>query len=312
MYHLLTVCHAFTVSWQKMPSGPAVAGHATAVQRDRIWSFGGLTHGISTDTLWKFDGSQWEMLELGERPPKRMYASLSNYGDEGLCLAGGWDPAEPGSGGVFHNDLWIYNISTQIWTKSLQCLKKPTSRHVSVHLQDKGLILIHTFWNNNSVLLFDPVADTLVEQETTGECPNGFSMQSAGIVGNKMILFGGSTRNQYMTSDTFILDLKTWTWTRKVSDPCLTSRASASMGVINDTCIIYSGGTMGQDGLTPLPELLMSNISHDTKWNIEQTTGPPPRVASALLPLRNNFFVFGGWSPKTFETFSDVWMMVLE
>lgn len=81
-------------------------------------------------------------------------------------------------------------------------------------------IIVHTF---RSTIVCD--GDSVLEQPTTGESPIGFSMCAAAALDeHDMLIFGGSTKEQGMTADAYVLDTRTWAW--RVRDWILTRTPS--------------------------------------------------------------------------------------
>ena len=306
---LLANALGVTLRWRPLSNGPPISGHSSAVNSNRIWAFGGLhSNGKASNTLLSFDGKAWEMFLSAPVPERRMYSSLTSLGADSLCLIGGWDPGKLGSGGTFYDDIWMYNITSDTWARAKSRLEKPISRHSSVFLSDDNLVLIHSFRNNNSVHLFDTQLDILFEQETSGPSPQGLSLQAAATVGSKVLFVGGSTKTQAMTSNTYVLDTKTWEWSCHPSE--WTERASAGFAVVNGTAVVVGGGCYKNGSLVPLPETLVSD-AETLSWETRGMT-MEPRVASSVECLGGKIVMFGGWSPNTRETFQDVWEMTVE
>lgn len=300
-----------------MLSGTA---HCAGVKNmGEMWTFGGLqTTGRVTDDFWKYDGSMWECVrpDHTDVPEPRMYATLAPLKDGGLLLTGGWDPREKGSGGVFYDDLWIFNASTSGWHQSAQTFPDgPVSRHSAVMLED-GRVLVHTFRCKDEVLLYDPVDDTLVSQPTSGDAPNALSMQAYASVGSAVVLVGGTTNDQSMSDSAYVLDTNTWTWHRSFCP--FSPRASSSMDAISfDKCVLFGGASIdgayeGGRGLDPKNDVYVGTLTdgRSIDWKRAESfhqVRPASRVAATMWAQDTHVMLTGGWDPKTKRTFSDLW-----
>ena len=203
-------------TWSSLSNaGPAprVSGHSAATATDnRVFLFGGLSGNAGSpcyNDLWIFNSNgQWQKVENSNGPGPRMYSAAAMLG-KNLYLLGGWDPGAPKSGGTFLDDIWKLNCDTMEWAlldDKLPC--GPVSRHAACTVGDQ--IIMHTF---RGVCTFDGM--TWKEQATTGEAPEGLSMCAmTALNDHSLLVFGGSTKTQQLSSDAFVLDTSTWQWTK--------------------------------------------------------------------------------------------------
>ena len=71
-----------------------------------------------------------------------------------------------------------------------------------------GKVVVQTF---RGTIVVD--GDAVAEQPTSGDAPLGFSMSAACALNDaEMLVFGGSTKEQGMTADAYVLDTRTWAW----------------------------------------------------------------------------------------------------
>ena len=331
--------HALAWSWSALPKSPAipapkVSGHASAATYDeRIILFGGLTGSAGSPTtadLWIYDqGSGWRMIPRNDqgvnRPRQRMYAASAVL-ENSFYLIGGWDPGNPGSGGTFLDDIWRLSLDTLKWDRVETSLPYPVSRH-SACAVSSNTIAMQTY---KGMLLLSPDGGdcSVLEQPTTGEGPDGLSMcgsaslGSVGESGRRILIFGGSTKTQELSSAAYVLDTKSWTWTkleskRKGEGPSpMASPCAASAG--DNVCVIFGGATLGKDGyaggLIPQDDTWLCTVNDDSTiadWEMIAAgdSSPEGRVAASLTTVGDEFCLQGGWDPVSKETYDQTWVL---
>lgn len=318
------VCISSALVWRPGGPGPVRAGHAATLLSDgSMWTFGGLdASGSATADMWKKSPgeSTWELVEdMNDGPPPRMYASLTHAPGNTIVLCGGWDPGEKGSGGVFYDDIWTYDVGASAWSRSACSLPDgPVSRHTAHPLQD-GRILFQTF---RGTVCYQPDEDAVERQRTTGHAPLGFSMQSGAVCKDKVVLFGGATSGQSMTSDVYVLNTTSWHWSCFKTDHGPTPRASSSMAPLEDASgvIVFGGAGIPDEyaqgkGLIPTNEAWVLRV-HDAggvTWEACQARTKPPARVAAIMERSDllSYTVHGGWDPQTGRTLGDTWALEL-
>jgi hypothetical protein len=294
----------FTFAWTlSSTAGPKISGHSTAVIRDNLYLFGGLLGSAGSavsNRFYIYDGMWKEIAASG--PSERMYSAAAEL-DNNFYIFGGWDPGEAGSGGMFKNDVWKFDTSTNLW-EELDTLPEPVSRHGACRVNDK--IVISTFRNT---LVFEK--DRVRVQETTGDPPTGLSMCACTALNDEFVVFGGTTRTQEMSNDVYVLNTTAWEWRKLVANGAIpTKRASASVCPINTTtCIVHGGGHLktsydGGKGLQGLDDLFLLKLSEkNATWIKLNESTTENRVASSLDLVDNVPVLHGGWNPQTKETY---------
>lgn len=299
--------------------------------------FGGLTGGAGSpcsDETWEFLAPQneWKKLPLSSKPGVRMYAASAVLEDK-LVMFGGWDPGAPGSGGEFLKDIWEFNVQTHEWTEVEAQLPFPVSRHTACTVN--GMVVVHTY---KGIFVYRKDG-SLTEQETTGDVPDEMSMCAAAPLNDsQMIIFGGSTKNQQMSQDAYLLDTNTWEWTKlavnennngndNVDDRPPQMASSCAARVADNEIIIFGGagiGSTGYDGgfgLVPQKDtwkLKVTNGGTQALWekvempSSETCNTPEGRVAASLCPIGpSTFLLQGGFDPLTKTTFDEPWILSL-
>ena len=188
----------------------------------------------------------------------------------------------------------------------------PVSRHTACKVGDK--IVVHTF---RGVLVYKD--GKLTEQATTGEAPEGLSMCAVAPLGDdSMLLFGGSTKTQDLSSDTFILDTNNWTWRKlKCTDgPC--ARVTPCAAPVNASkCVLFGGASLGEGGYEGGAGLvaqddtwLVDMEEDDAKWEKIASGGPEARIAVTLTALMSGEFLLQcGYDPKSEGTYETPWLL---
>lgn len=307
-------------SWSWTPlkiKGPCVSGHAASdAPGDKVLVFGGLTGAAgspTTEDLWSFENGEWTNLgKVGESAPLRRMYGASAVLDNNLYLFGGWDPAEPGSGGAFLDDVWRFDIDTGKWTEEESMSCGPVSRHTACRVGD--MIVVHTF---RGVLVYKD--GKLTDQPTSGEAPEGLSMCAvAPLGGNSMVLYGGSTKTQELSSDTYVLNTESWVWRKLKPSEGPGARATPSMAAVDPrTCVMFGGACIGKggyeggSGLLPLNDTWTCKVQGDTvEWEKVLSGGPEARIAASLTPLGpDEFLLQGGYDPTTKVTYEEPWVL---
>jgi len=302
-------------------AAPRVSGHSVATgANDRIFLFGGLTGNAGspcTKDLWMHEkNGEWKKSAVADAGPgPRMYSAAAMLNND-LYLLGGWDPGAPKSGGTFLEDVWRLNGETLKWSlmeDKLPC--GPVSRHAACAVGDK--IVMHTF---RGVCTFD--GETWTEQATTGEAPEGLSMCAmTPLSDSSLLVFGGSTKTQQLSSDAFVLDTSTWEWTKLETDSDGPSpRGSSNAAQCGDhEAVVFGGASMGASGyeggagLQAQDDTWLLTVGDNDKacWDRIEFSGdgPSARLAATLSPtVDQGLLLQGGWDPKG-ETFDDTWIL---
>lgn len=322
MWTLSLTC--FALQWVGPRKGTVpIAGHCSATVKAEVFAFGGLLPGgecISQTRVFK--DSNWHVLEPeSSSPTERMYAASATVDDE-ILMCGGWDPGDRGSGGIFLDDIWLYNPADNKWRELPERVPGgPVSRHAALPVGN-STVLLHTFRCDDQVLLYNHTSQSIERRNTSGPCPRRLSMMSATWHPEAAVAVfsGGTNELQEMSADVFILDLRTWTWSKS---RCMTPDgekprpfASASAVPMRSTQhsiqqLVFGGGTMASSGRLRSSNtlwILDMNAAEGTHvWYKCFPSGgtPPKRVASRLDWVQPGIVMLhGGWKPETGVTHS--------
>jgi hypothetical protein len=226
-------------------------------------------------------------------------------------LLGGWDPQTPGTGGVILDDVTMLDMDTLEWSRCIDDAMDnkgeefaslpdgPTSRHVAVHLSiskqrnddnnnkhDGGVpredvICLHNHRCHDHILQLS-ITTTAKEgtcrvrwdrQVTTGEAPSSRGLHCATTIhqSSAMVLFGGAAKDGLMSNESFVLDTKTWKWTKldcSIGDDSRlpAPRAGACLCSLDENSVLLFGGaTPGAKGLVGLNDVWVLHVNKDSE-----------------------------------------------
>ena len=265
---------------------------------DELFTFGGYAEiesaaGTPPDRfvvndLWKFvpyqeSSSAWGWTKIDQNngfiPGPRLATAMAVLpSQKSAVLLGGWDPQEPGTGGVILDDVSLLDVGTLKWTQpateeddgeAVRVPGGPTSRHIAVsvcidnNLDGKGnaeAILLHNHRCVEHVLLLSLSgggrSGQWKHQQTTGDVPSSRGLHCAAQLNNSksdrsnsIVIFGGAAKDGSMSNEAFVLDLNTWKWTKLVCSGNQPSpRAGACLCPLNENTVILFGGAEFKDG----------------------------------------------------------------
>eukprot|EP00117_Sycon_ciliatum_P039017 scpid59324/ scgid28898/ Nitrile-specifier protein 2 len=155
---LLPVCRS-QLTWTIVPQGtaprPSVRndfGFGYDPTGNSVYVFGGQGGSGIMNDLWRFDLSTNSWTEVNPttsaRPPVRfsMISGFYTQGPDGLFVISTGE----GSGKVFYNDIWAYNVRTGVWTELSSQGDVPTERYGAaggLHVNGTALYVTHGFSN---------------------------------------------------------------------------------------------------------------------------------------------------------------------
>ncbi|KAI5118477.1 hypothetical protein M0805_003738 [Coniferiporia weirii] len=133
-----------------------------------------------------------------------------------------------------------------------------------------------------------------MRQRTTGSRPSPRGYHTANLVGNVMVVVGGSDGRQTF-SDIFCLNLDTWRWSSVHADR--THRRLAHTATQIGSYLFITGG---HDGSQYTNELLLFNLV-SLQYEPRTTRGPPPspRGYHASVLADGRLWVFGGYDGRS-------------
>ncbi|KAF8637120.1 hypothetical protein AX17_003024 [Amanita inopinata Kibby_2008] len=291
----------------------AVRSHSVTLVDTTAWLFGGCDDHESARDIYCFDieTMQWSHPDtIGEAPPP-CRAHTSTLVDRKLVIFGG------GLGPTYYDFVYVLDTATRRWSKpQLAGGAHPVPRraHTAVLYQGmiwvfgggNGMQALNDLWTLDVTACMGSHSGSVTgklrwqEMQTKGEgpCPRGY--HTANLIGNIMVVAGGSDGSNYFT-DIWLLNLDDLVWTQlKAIEPSYKLLAHTSTQVGSYLYII--GGHNG-DGYTSNVLLFnLVNLQYETRTVYGKA--PSARGYHATILADSRLFLFGGYNGQT--SFDDV------
>eukprot|EP00741_Cyanophora_paradoxa_P009306 tig00000144_g9014.t1 len=206
----------------------------------------------------------WKALKAAGTPASERWGhSVCLWGGKKLVIFGGYTSAESESsgsvGGKCFNDVHILDIETLQWQRPIVGGNAPESRwgHSAVIVKDKILIFGgysstrvegNTFFSDFHVL--DLTEMTWSQPVIHGVAPSERWGNSATLVGNKVIVFGGYSRSSSgigrCFNDLFVFDIATMSWEAPgVTGEPPSERTGHSATLVGNRLYLIGGASAG-------------------------------------------------------------------
>ncbi|CAG8666797.1 19843_t:CDS:2 [Dentiscutata erythropus] len=224
-----------------------------------------------------------ELMTIGD-PPPACRAHSSTLVDKRLFIFGGGDGPE------YFNDLYVFDTDTLTWTKPKTTGNIPSRRraHTTAYYNN----CIYVFGGGDGVRALNDVyklnisdMNNLVWEklETTGRPPISRGYHTSNLVGNKLVVYGGSDGHECF-DDVFMLDLGKWKREKQL-DQSQYSKFSPTAFAYRDTITM--------------------------QWEVRKVYGTPPsgRGYHTTVLYDSRLFVFGGYDGHS--VFDDVYVLDL-
>lgn len=305
---------------------PCRAHTATLVDGKRIFIFGGGEGPTYYNTLYILDTQtrRFTWVPCGQKPPTTVTpteataaaaAGTPVSGPSSTSTPSTTNPPLPNSAAPQASSSTT-SVSTpngvQSSTKDLPPPPMPLPRraHTAVLYRSK----LYIFGGGNGVKALNDVwcLDTSVPVEkmrweqikTSGSRPGPRGYHTANLVGNIMIIVGGSDGRECF-SDIWVLNLDTLVWTLVDTDKEY-KRLSHSSTQVGSYLFIMGG----HDGLKYSSDLLLFNLV-TLQYEHKQTMGKPPPARGYHISLLADarLLVYGGFDGHS--VFDDVWLLDL-
>ncbi|KIP09449.1 hypothetical protein PHLGIDRAFT_86732 [Phlebiopsis gigantea 11061_1 CR5-6] len=303
--------------WSRAPVYGFLPTHGlrahTATLLDGVaWIFGGCDEKGCWKDAWCFhtETMQWTYPQtLGEVPPP-CRAHTATLVDQKIVMIGG------GEGPYYYNDVYVLDTVTRRWArptfKPTSPLPPPRRAHTTVLYRNR----IWVFGGGNGTMALNDLWTLEVgttanvdrmrwEQVTTkGKRPTARGYHTANLVGNVMVVIGGSDGRECF-SDVWCLNLDTLVWS-KVTLNKLYRRLSHTATQVGSYLFVWGG----HDGTSYTSDLLMFNlVSLTYEHRAVAGRSPSARGYHTALLADSRVFVIGGFNGG--EVFDDVHMLEL-
>ncbi|KAJ2391739.1 hypothetical protein H4S02_001171 [Coemansia sp. RSA 2611] len=294
-------------TWGARP--PKMRSQTMSVIGSGLFVFGGWNNSICYNDVYVLDTETmfWTRMRTSgdEVPPCRAHtATAVGYR---LFVFGG------GDGTQYFSDLYVLDVRTCVWTRAPLVGPAPSSRRTHTCFYYNGFVYLfgggdgHRALNDLWRVRAEPDANGAYaweEVETTGGRPFPRGYHTSTLVGNQVVVFGGSD-GQECFGDTSLLNLDTLEWAHVPIDPPLTRLAHTATLVG-----MYLFVICGHDGSDYSSQVLMLKL--DTlKWETRTIYGkaPQPRGYHACALQDGRLFVHGGYNGQ--EVFDDLYTLEL-
>ncbi|TBU39226.1 galactose oxidase [Dichomitus squalens] len=306
---------ATLMHWSRAPVYGAMPlhgsrAHSVTLIDSTAWMFGGCDERLCWRDVFCFNTEtmQWSHPEVvGDIPPP-CRAHTATLVDRKLIVFGG------GEGPLYYNDIYILDTTMRRWVHPIlpedAVIPPPRRAHTSVLY--KGKLWIFGGGNGSTALndvwtldVSGPVDRMRWEQmETRGKKPTPRGYHTANLIGNVMVVVGGSDGRECF-SDIWCLNLDTLLWSLvKLGENH--KRLSHSATQVGSYLFIFGG----HDGVTYMSDLLLFNLV-SLQYEPRQIAGRPPsaRGYHAACLADSRLFIFGGFNGV--EVFDDVHLLDL-
>ncbi|KAJ7166577.1 galactose oxidase [Mycena filopes] len=290
--------------WSKAPvfgviPSRTMRAHTVTLVDTTAWLFGGCDDKECSRDIFCFDTEtmQWSRPDtVGETPPPSR-AHTATLVDRKIVVYGG------GQGSTYYDSIYVLDTVTRRWTRPAVTGSTPPPRraHTGVLYQGK----IWMFGGGNGMTALNDVWTLDVsgiaggklrweEVQTAGRRPGHRGYHTANLVGNVMIVVGGSDGKDCF-NDIWCLNLDTLRWTKLLVDTPHRRLSHTSTQVGSYLFIIG-----GHDGQRYKHDLLLFNLV-SLAFEPRGTLGKAPtaRGYHVTLLADSRLFLFGGFNGTT-------------
>ncbi|KAJ7717580.1 hypothetical protein B0H16DRAFT_1338042 [Mycena metata] len=288
--------------WSKAPvfgviPSRTMRAHTVTLVDTTAWLFGGCDDKECSRDIFCFDTEtmQWSRPDtIGETPPPSR-AHTATLVDRKIVVYGG------GQGSTYYDSIYVFDTVTRRWSRPAVTGPTPPPRraHTGVLYQGK----IYMFGGGNGMTALNDVWTLDVsnitklrweEVQTSGRKPGHRGYHTANLIGNVMIVVGGSDGKDCF-NDIWCLNLDTLRWTKLLVDTPHRRLSHTSTQVGSYLFIIG-----GHDGQRYKSDLLLFNLV-SLAFEPRGTLGKAPsaRGYHVTLLADSRLFLFGGFNGTT-------------
>ncbi|WVQ82627.1 hypothetical protein IAT38_004759 [Cryptococcus sp. DSM 104549] len=292
------------------PPNQALRAHTGTLVGERIWVIGG----VDKQSCWRgvawFDTEtmMWSTIDTqGEKFPPLRAHTTTLVGNK-LYIFGG------GDGPSYSNEVWTLDTVTHRFARpvfkfSSMPIPPPRRAHTTVLYQNflvvfgggNGQAALNDVW---ALDISDHNNLSWQEWKTKGDVPQKKGYHTANLIGDKMVVFGGSDGHASF-ADVHVLNLKTRVWTL-VNTDIKHNRLSHTSTQVGSYLFVLGG----HNGQTYAQDVLLLNLV-TLQWESKQPRGvtPPGRGYHVALLYDARIFISGGYNGDS--VFDDLWALDL-
>ncbi|WVW81394.1 hypothetical protein I302_103386 [Kwoniella bestiolae CBS 10118] len=298
------------VPFHGRPPNQALRAHSGTLVGERIWIIGG----VDKSSCWRgvawFDTESllWSTIETrGEQFPPLRAHTTTLVGDKLFIFGGGDGPS-------YSNEVWVLDTVTHRFSRPTIGTPKtpiPPPRRAHTTVLYKNYLIVFGGGNGQAALndvwaldITDLNNLSWQEWKTKGDIPQKKGYHTANLVGDKMIVFGGSDGHASF-ADIHILNLQTRVWTLITTD-VKHNRLSHTSTQVGSYLFIIGG----HNGQTYAQDVLLFNLV-TLQWETKSPKGviPPGRGYHVALLHDARIFISGGYNGES--VFDDLWTLDL-
>lgn len=268
---MMLVCHR----WHNIVTG-VISRHFQQFQK-----------AVSTGNLaWS-----WHEPAIGGPTVTERYSHSACYYDRALYVFGGCT-----STATTFNDLWKFDLVEGRWFRPLATGSYPSPKAWATMVAYKDSLVLFGGWSYptpitfhqasrffNQLHLYHPGVNHWT-QVTSQNCPEGKAGHGASIIGDSMVVFGGSHGFENSCNDILVLDLKEMTWRKQpTGDNKPRPRYSHSQVIIDEQHILIFGGCGGANMQFSDAWLLTLNIRGGGIWTWQELSIANPDLSAPQL-----------------------------
>ncbi|KAJ6542737.1 galactose oxidase [Mycena capillaripes] len=288
--------------WSKAPvfgiiPTRTMRAHTVTLVDTTAWLFGGCDDKECSKDIFCFDTEtmQWSRPDtIGETPPPSR-AHTATLVDRKIVVYGG------GQGSTYYDSIYVLDTVTRRWSRPNVTGPKPPPRRAHTGVLYHGKI--YMFGGGNGMTALNDVWTLDVsniakmrweELQTIGRKPSHRGYHTANLIGNVMIVVGGSDGKDCF-NDIWCLNLDTLRWTKLLVDTPHRRLSHTSTQVGSYLFIIG-----GHDGQRYRSDLLLFNLV-SLAFEPRGTLGKAPsaRGYHVTLLADSRLFLFGGFNGTT-------------
>ncbi|KAG5643113.1 hypothetical protein DXG03_001539 [Asterophora parasitica] len=287
--------------------------HTMTLVENVAWLFGGNDekdmHSIKDlKDMYCFDTEtmQWTIRETTGDIPPTCRAHTTTLVDKKLVVFGG------GHGMQYYDRVYVFDTLTRHWTQPVISGPSPTARraHSAVLYRQKIWIFGGGTGLNalNDVWALDVSSLTRMKWEqvrTMGRAPRNRGYHTANLVGNLMVVMGGSDGKDFFT-DVWCLNLDNGLWSEiQIADATYKRIAHSATQV--GSFLFITGGFNGDEYCSEVLPFNLVSLTYEPRV----TFGRPPsgRGYHSAILADSRLFVFGGFDGST--SYDDVYILDL-
>ncbi|OSX56711.1 hypothetical protein POSPLADRAFT_1076559 [Postia placenta MAD-698-R-SB12] len=284
--------------------------HSATLVDSVVWLFGGCDEkGCWKDVyLFNTETMQWmQPVMLGDVPPP-CRAHTATLVDRRMVVFGG------GEGPVYYNDTFVLDTATRRWTRVVfpegAPVPPPRRAHTAVLYKNKvwvfgggnGMEALNDVWTLDVSGPVERMRWQLVDTRGKKPIPRGY--HTANLVGNVMVVVGGSDGRECF-ADIWCLNLDSLVWSQVTLDVSY-RRLSHTATQVGSYLFIMGG----HDGSQYTSELLLFNLVA-LSYEPRSTAGKPPlpRGYHVAFLADSRLFLIGGFNGS--DVYDDVHILDL-